>query len=57
MKSEAHIFGNRCHKERNPKFNGTLHEESEEAIVLMKERTTKPFMREGPLLHPSQARR
>ena len=31
MKSKAHILRNYCYKERTPKFNGMLHEESEEA--------------------------
>lgn len=53
----AHIFSNRWYKEWIPKFSGVPHEESEEAIVLMNGRTTEPFMREGSLLHPCQARR
>ena len=57
MRSRAHIPRNCCYKERTSKFNGTLHEESEEAIVLMTERTTKPINREGPLLQPCRAGR
>jgi len=57
MMSRAHIPRNWSYKEWIPKLSRMLHEESEEAIVLLTDRTTKPVRREGPLLHLCQARR
>jgi hypothetical protein len=57
MRSQAHILRNCLYKEWIPKSGEMLHEESEEAIVLMTDRTTKPVKKEGPLLQPCRARR